>query len=188
MLQYMYTGETLIQQERVSNFLEVAKELDIGDIMKTLLNIAPEDDDEEEVEDEEVDGDTLAEDVSVMQEIESEVVKLEKVVKEPAKRKESSGPLPWKDKDSTVTLPWQVMETAKAASNLHAVTTNTLTSSVSPAMTLPLPPRSQQDSRPGPRSALFDTIMSTTCPDCGATFTSKPGMNNAFHNRLYNHK
>ena len=175
MLQYMYTGETLIQQERVSNFLEVAKELDIGDIMKTLLNIAPEDDDEEE-EDEEVDGDTLAEDVSVMQEIESEVVKLEKVVKEPAKRKESSGPLPWKDKDSTVTLPWQVMETAKAASNLHAVTTNTLTSSVSPAMTLPLPPRSQQDSRPGPRSALFDTIMSTTCPDCGATFTSKPGM------------
>ena len=174
MLQYMYTGETLIQQERVSNFLEVAKELDIGDIMKTLLNIAPEDDDEEE--EEEVDGDTLAEDVSVMQEIESEVVKLEKVVKEPARRKESSGPLPWKDKDSTVTLPWQVMETAKAASNLHAVTTNTLTSSVSPAMTLPLPPRSQQDSRPGPRSALFDTIMSTTCPDCGATFTSKPGM------------
>ena len=127
MLQYMYTGETLIQQERVSNFLEVAKELDIGDIMKTLLNIAPEDDDEEE--DEEVEGDTLAEDVSVMQEIESEVVKLEKVVKEPAKRKESSASLPWKDKDSTVTLPWQVMESAKASSNLHAVTTNTLTSS-----------------------------------------------------------
>ena len=93
MLQYMYTGETLIQQERVSNFLEVAKELDIGDIMKTLLNIAPEDDDEEE-EDEEVEGDTLAEDVSVMQEIESEVVKLEKVVKEPAKRKESSARCP----------------------------------------------------------------------------------------------
>ena len=40
MLQYMYTGETVLQPDRVASFLEVAKELDIGDVKKNVLNIA----------------------------------------------------------------------------------------------------------------------------------------------------
>ena len=46
-LQYMYTGETVIQPDRVASFLEVAKELDIGDVKKNILNIATDENIEE---------------------------------------------------------------------------------------------------------------------------------------------
>ena len=61
-LEYMYTGETVLQPDRVASFLEVAKELDIGDVKKNILNIATE----ENIEEVQLDSDDdMKEEVSI---------------------------------------------------------------------------------------------------------------------------
>ena len=62
-LQYMYTGETVLQPDRVASFLEVAKELDIGDVKRNILNIATE----ENIEEVQLDSDDdIREEVSII--------------------------------------------------------------------------------------------------------------------------
>ena len=67
MLQYMYTGETVLHPDRVSDFLEAAKDLDIGDVRKNILSI-PTDENIEEVQLDSDDEDVI-EEISVVDDI-----------------------------------------------------------------------------------------------------------------------
>ena len=73
MLQYMYTGETVLQPDRVASFLEVAKELDIGDVKKNVLNIATA----ENIEEVQLDSDDdTIEEISIVDDHKEESEKL----------------------------------------------------------------------------------------------------------------
>ena len=82
MLQYMYTGETVLHPDRVSDFLEAAKDLDIGDVRKNILSI-PTDENIEEVQLDSDDEDVI-EEISVVDDIKTNQVSESKhlVIKE----------------------------------------------------------------------------------------------------------